>query len=89
MNAAAFLIFAASQIADVYTTAAGIKRGAREANPVVAWLMDRLGKAWWVGKLAPSLAIGAGLAMIGLWPVLLAAAAVFFYIAARNNRVAR
>lgn len=49
-------VFIILQVADVWTTTQALKRGATEANPVIAWVMARTGKAWPVVKLA--LAVG-------------------------------
>lgn len=62
--------FAIVQIADVYTTIRGMKMGASESNPVVAWLMDKLGMGWAIAKLA--IASGAAWAILSggvLWPL--------------------
>lgn len=60
MTSALLALFTLMQIADGVTTYIGIKRGAYEQNPAVAWLMDRLG-------LVPGLAIAKGLAVIAAW----------------------
>lgn len=50
------------QIADVLSTNAALRRpGIYEANSVMAWIQARLGRAWWVGKLAIA---GAGIAVL-------------------------
>ena len=46
----ALLIFAALQVADSVLTVLVINGGGRELNPVMRWLMDRLG-------VAPALAV--------------------------------
>lgn len=50
---AAIALMAAS-LADAATTVAALGRGAREANPVIRWLMDKLGPGWVPIKLAPA-----------------------------------
>lgn len=64
------VIFVILQIADVWTTTQALKTGATEGNPVVAWVMDRTGKAWPMVKLALSFG-GAYLMWIGgaIWGV--------------------
>jgi len=39
-------------LADVVTTALVLDRGGKEANPLMRWLMDKLGNGWMVVKLA-------------------------------------
>lgn len=81
------ILFVGSQLADVWTTAYALNRGHTEANAVIRWLMERLGKGWIAAKIglatlgayALSLQFGdAGVAVISL---------VFFGIAFRNWRV--
>ncbi|HDZ80714.1 MAG TPA: hypothetical protein ENH56_05650 [Roseobacter sp.] len=51
-TAAVFLLL---QIADVWTTMQTLKTGATEANPAMAWIMARTGKAWPFVKMALAL----------------------------------
>ena len=46
------------QILDVWTTIKGIKLGATEANPIVKWMMYKLGKMWPLAKLTVALVSG-------------------------------
>lgn len=86
----ALLVFALAQIADVITTIRALQRGGREINPLIAWLMQRLGKYGWVGvKLAGS-AGGAALCLQTfpvwvLWPL----AALLALVAWHNARIMR
>ncbi len=57
-------ILALLQIADVWTTNRVIANGGREDNPVLKWIMDRLGEHWWIAKLGI-----AGLAIFILYSV--------------------
>lgn len=40
------------QVLDVVSTNRVLRRGGREFNPFVLWIMQRLGRAWWLPKLA-------------------------------------
>lgn len=46
-----WIAFVLTQLADVWTTIKALKQGAVEANPVVAYLMDKTGSAWPFFKL--------------------------------------
>jgi hypothetical protein len=65
---APLLVFAALQIADVYTTVIGMKLGAREENEGIQKLMDMLGWGWIPAKLA--LAAFAALSIAAVVPEL-------------------
>lgn len=43
----AVLFYVVAVLLDILTTVVGLTRGAREANPVIAWLQRRFGD-WWV-----------------------------------------
>lgn len=85
----ALIAYALAQLADVVTTLRFLQRGGREANPVIAWLMDRLGRGWIVAKLA----MGGGAAWLahdaGMVWLIWALAGLVALIAARNETVAR
>ena len=54
----ALIVFALAQLADVVTTLGFLRRGGREVNPIIAWLMARLGgRGWIVVKLAVTAAV--------------------------------
>lgn len=55
MNIVLFIVFALLQCADVATTLYVLKRGGREANPVMAAIMARLGNV--AGLVVPKLVI--------------------------------
>lgn len=84
-----WLLFILSQLADVWSTAYALDRGAVEANPAIRWLMERFGRGWITAKIA--------VATLGAYAVWLAAgdvgvlivALVFFGIAFRNYRLVR
>lgn len=44
-------VLALLQLADIYTTNRVIANGGHESNPALAWIMERLGGAWWIAKL--------------------------------------
>lgn len=88
-DALAVFAFMAAQFADVWTTEAALKRGATEANGIMAWLMRAFGQAWIPIKLFSALVIAASLIAGGYDMALWAVAAVSAGIAAWNTRVAR
>jgi uncharacterized protein DUF5658 len=54
-----FVLFMQIQAADILTTNVGLGSGRTwEANPIFAWLQDELGAAWWLPKIAISIAVG-------------------------------
>ena len=67
----AMVCYVLAQLADVYTTERALRAGAREANPVVKWLMEKLGRGWIVAKLLiASLALAIFLhfdSLLGIW----------------------
>lgn len=54
-----WIVFALVQIADVISTVIALRGPAREANPVIKWMMDHLGHGWIVVKL--------GIAALAAW----------------------
>ena len=44
MMLALLLLFGALQVADIYTTYTLLSSGGRELNPVMRWVMDKLGR---------------------------------------------
>ena len=86
-----FAVLVALNIVDVYTTARALALGAREANPVMRKLMDRLG-------IVPALLLSKAVALGILWwqidhpwmpYVLSALCALYVYVVANNMRVIR
>lgn len=86
---AAVIVFLISQIADVLTTIHALNRGATEANPIVRFFMERMGKGWIVAKLAIAGGVAWWMVAEGqewlLWPF----SALFLAVAVNNLRVAR
>lgn len=84
-----YIVFAVAQLADVLTTIYALRRGAREANPVVGFFMRRLGKGWVVAKLGISVGAAAALVHYGaawaLWPFV----ALVLAVAVNNVMVAK
>lgn len=84
---APFLAWMFVQIADVVTTRRALKRGGREANPIIAAMMDRLGDHGWIGaKLALSIVAAALIMQSGAPWMLWAVAGVTGAVAWRNLR---
>lgn len=87
---AAIVAFILAQIADIFTTTRGLNAGARERNPVVAWLMRRLDRRGWV---IAKVAIETGAAMViinyGAFWMLWLVAALTFAVAAHNLKFAK
>ncbi|QDP59469.1 MAG: hypothetical protein GOVbin4162_43 [Prokaryotic dsDNA virus sp.] len=81
-----FLIFALLQVADVRTTDKAILEGAIEANPVVRWVMDKLGDRWWLVKLLP-LAGGVVLLAHQAWMALLVLNVIFGFVVWHNYKL--
>lgn len=88
-----FILLFALQVADVASTAYVIRRGiGHEANPVMGWLISRLGLT--LGLLLPKLAM---LVLIYLYvlpvayavPILSALIALYAWIVFKNVRVIR
>jgi len=87
---AAVLLLIAS-IVDTITTIGALKRGGIEANPVVAWMIERLGKAWPVAKATP---LAPAMWLVWRYPddmrlaiALAVMAAVYGLVAWRNTQV--
>lgn len=57
-------LFALAQVADLWLTSKALSLGAREANPVSAWLIEKSGSVW-VGGLPVKAAITALIAYSG------------------------
>ena len=49
--------FKVLQVLDVYTTNKVINQGGVESNPIMAWIMSKLGKSWLVAKFGLSAAV--------------------------------
>lgn len=69
-------VLAALQVADVWSTNRALRAGAREGNPLIAWLMARLGRAWWLGKAAMAAAFLVPLWIVGPQPATWVALAI-------------
>lgn len=89
--AAALLVLAS--LGDAVTTTAALRRGAREANPLIGWLMQATGRAWPLFKLLPLAP-----ALLAAWHyphelrlalVLVAMALLYAVVAWRNHRLHR
>lgn len=52
VSIAFLVVLLALQGADVWTTNSIIAKGGVELNPVEAWCINKLGKAWWLPKVA-------------------------------------
>lgn len=84
---ASILAFFAVQVADVVTTIIALRKGGREANPLLAWAMDKLGYGWVALKLGVGLWAG-WLIVSGPTPELLwLVVGVTGYVAYRNFRI--
>ncbi len=81
-----FLIFVLLQVADVRTTDKALLNGAIEANPVVRWVMGKLGDRWWLVKLLP-LAGGVVLLVHQAWVALLVLNLIFGFVVWHNHRL--
>ena len=88
---ATFIAFVVAQIADAVTTILALDNGAREANPVMRWLMGKIGTA--PALFFPKVAyIGFAAALFsypGIHWVYGIIAAIFFAVAVNNYRVYR
>lgn len=76
LTAVLFIAIAATQVADVITTNALLKRrGARELNPVMRWLQRKCGRLWPLPKIAVIvIAAAIGYLVAGNWTLALVAA---------------
>ena len=91
----ALIVAALLQLADVWSTNRALSGGGRELNPIIAWMMERLGPAWWVPKIALAAFFFGVLAWTyydgwhqALWAVW-GLNAVYVLIVANNVRAAR
>jgi hypothetical protein len=77
--------FALATIADNVTTNRALSRGAREANPIIAWIMRATGpRGWVVVKCVLAAAIGGALVWLDA-PWVLGAASLLTALAAWHN----
>lgn len=95
MDKSALIVIAAfivSQAADVWTTARALNSGqGKEANPVMAWMIGKLGL--YPGLIIPkAISVGISIAATYVYPtvmtwILAAITAGYVYIAYRNYRI--
>jgi len=72
------------QVADIATTGYLLKMpGHMEANPIVRWLMDKIG--FWTGLIGPKVVILVALFMAPTYSVILYALAAFYTAVVVNN----
>jgi len=83
----AWAAFAVAQAADIFSTNRLLSKGGRELNPVMRFLMDRLGDKWWVGKLLMAGAAGTLLHVSNIPELAFALATILLLIAANNWRL--
>ena len=77
-------------LADIITTERALRRGGREANPVVAWFMRKLGgRGWIIAKALLTAAAGYLLFTAGLVLWIWALAALTLAVAYWNTTVQR
>jgi len=83
---ALYFFFVVLQLADAWTTITIVRKGVgHEANPVMAWLIDKAGiYAAFLFKTVVVGAIGGGLAWYG-YPISLAALIVLYLVVVINN----
>lgn len=81
-----WIAFALAQIADVLTTRRLLDQGGRELNPVVAFFMGRMGRQWWIAKIAIAWAGAAALHWFGYTWVVAILAGVIGAVALNNWR---
>lgn len=81
---AAWIAFAVAQLADVLTTRRLLEQGGHERNPVVAFIMGRMGGAWWLAKIGLAWA-AAGLMHWAGYPLGILALGVLTGAVAANN----
>lgn len=78
------------QLLDVWTTNRVIAGGGRESNPVLIWVMLRLGRRWWIFKLGVAAAFIAILYLVGpqplSWAVLAVLLAAYLWVVRHNWR---
>lgn len=83
-DALLWIAFALAQLADVLTTRRALAAGLREVNPIWRWMQARLGRSWWVPRIAGAWAL-AGALWWHLGPVPVAIMAVGIGVVAANN----
>lgn len=86
----ALALLALLQAADVITTIGALKRGAREANPIIAWMMGKLGDYGWIFAKLLLAGVGAvlcfqGNLIWGIWIMCL----IYAYVVRSNHKAAR
>ncbi len=77
----------ALQVLDVVSTNRVLRFGGREFNPIVAWIIRRTGRAWWLPKLAVA-AVPSGMAIVYANPhvdVALAGIAAAYVLVVSHN----
>lgn len=84
---AMIVLYAVVQFADVVTTLRALRKGAREANPIIDWLMQKLGFGWVPVKLAGSMVALYYLVELGDWWWILALNVLIGYVAYRNYKL--
>ena len=82
----ALIILALLQICDVLSTIRVLEAGGYERNPVVAKLMDRFGRFWWVPKIVLAAAAAALVWWAGAVPLLWVLNAVYAAVVVNNLR---
>jgi len=90
MNSNEILFFAlvGLNVLDVYTTMQILKQGGRELNPLMAWLMGKIGPLPAMLALKVPLLVAMGLMLTDVPPwMLLALLALYVFVVANNLRV--
>ncbi len=75
------------QVLDVVSTNRVLSRGGREFNPIIVWIMQRMGRAWWMPKLAVA-SVPSGFAVAYANPridAVLAGIALAYTVVVANN----
>lgn len=86
---ALFVFLVALQAGDVLTTNKLLSKGGREANPLMLWVMSKLGSYWWSVKVALMLALGYLVYQLPNFHMLLALAALnllYLWVVLHNYR---
>lgn len=92
MNEVIYVLFctlSVLQVGDVVTTNRVLARGGREANPIMAWVMARLGGYWWLSKVAIILLLGVALWQMPAYPatlILIGLNALYLWVIWHNAR---
>jgi len=85
----AVIAFIVANLLDILSTNYAIKLGGSEANPIVQWMMGKLGNWWFLGKLSvASVALAIFVSSDLVWGVW-AAALFYFAVSLKNFRIAR